>query len=215
MFTNSRELSKCTDKALKEYCEGKENCRRKVLLAALGSTQEISQHGVCCDTCPSGELPRELSFVTPLRQERQRRARPVRVVSVKVLDSLKKRLLEERAVITSSSLGYRTLGQEVILPTKCIEQICKKARHIQSINDIRLPGIRTSVVAVTAIAGHSWGHLLLTFTVFFFCLRFSHRLYRCFRSEKDSTTRSYRETSRLRFVCRVRIRKRHIQLPVT
>lgn len=148
VYTNSRELSKCTDVALKEYCEGKENCRRKVLLAALGSTQELSQpcSGVCCDSCPPGELPPELSFFTPLQLERQSRTRPVRVVSKEVGVTLRKRLLRERAVITSSTLGYQMLGQEVILPTKCIEQLCKKARYIKSIDDIRLPGIRTSLL---------------------------------------------------------------------
>ena len=38
------------------------------------------------------------------------------------------------------------IGQEVVLPTKCIDQLCKKARYIQCINDIRIPGIRTSLL---------------------------------------------------------------------
>jgi len=73
-------------------------------------------------------------------------------VSREVGVTLRKRLLRERAVITLSTLGYQMLGQEVILPTKCIEQLCKRARYIKSIDDIRLPGIRTSLLERLYIA---------------------------------------------------------------
>ena len=34
------------------------------------------------------------------------------------------------------------LGKEVVLPTKCLQIICKKARYINGENDIHVAGLR-------------------------------------------------------------------------
>ena len=42
--------------------------------------------------------------------------------------------------------GYKMLGKELVLPTKCLQLICKKARCIRTEDDIRVPGLREKFV---------------------------------------------------------------------
>ena len=54
----------------------------------------------------------------------------------------------ERENIMGSSVGYCMLGKELVLPTGCILEICKRAQYIQSQADISLvPGLRRELVS--------------------------------------------------------------------
>ena len=54
VFTDSRDMAKKEDEDLKSFCSDKENCRRSVLVKALGSREQIRlpDSGVCCDIAP-------------------------------------------------------------------------------------------------------------------------------------------------------------------
>ena len=57
IFTNSREIRTCSDEALVEFCVSKENCRRRVLLNALGSSESLPSCTSFCDVCsPTADL---------------------------------------------------------------------------------------------------------------------------------------------------------------
>ena len=77
-----------------------------------------------------------------------KRAKPhsVRRVSEATKKTLMDRLLQERKKIVSSHFGYKMLGKELVLPTKCLRLICKKARSIHTEDDIRVPGLRVNFV---------------------------------------------------------------------
>ena len=55
-------------------------------------------------------------------------------------------LLQEREKIVSSHFGYKMLGKELVIPTKCLQLICKKARSIHTEDDIHVPGLRENFV---------------------------------------------------------------------
>ena len=70
----------------------------------------------------------------------------VRRVNEATKKTLVDHLLQERQTIVSSNFGYKKLGKELVLPTKCLQMICKKARYIHSEDDTRVPGLREHFV---------------------------------------------------------------------
>ena len=141
IFTNSREIRTCSDEALVEFCVSKENCRRRVLLNALGSSESLPSGTSCCDVCsPTAEL---VSIFHPIAVGRKPRQHAVRSVSKPLAKHLKDRLLAERDVIVASDIGYRMLGKNMVLPDTCIDMLCKKAKFITQSSDIStIPGLR-------------------------------------------------------------------------
>ena len=53
LLTDARELQRCKDVGLVEFCTAKENCRRKHMLRALGSDEPVQTVNgqMCCDVC--------------------------------------------------------------------------------------------------------------------------------------------------------------------
>ena len=141
LFSHRLEVENCKDDDLKQMC-GKENCRRLTLLTALGSSEALSAlNGMCCDSCTPNALPRELAFVKP-ESRRRPRIRAVRTVSKLQEQILMDSLEQEREAIVSSSVGYMMLGKELVLPTKCLYELVRKAKYVQTAQDVKVPGLR-------------------------------------------------------------------------
>lgn len=59
VFLNS--IQKCSEQ-VKEYCISKENCRRQMMLLALGASENHPGSLPCCDSCDSLKCPSSLRF---------------------------------------------------------------------------------------------------------------------------------------------------------
>ena len=113
-------------------------------MEALGSSEVLPQsiNGMCCDMCTKENAPTMLQLIMPQQSKRYCRPRAIRRVSDITRKRLMDCLLQEREAIMSSKIGYRMLGKEVVLPSNCLKVMCKKANYVQTVNDIRVPGLR-------------------------------------------------------------------------
>ena len=146
IFNKKTDLDKCHDLQLKNLCSCKE-CHRKVLVEALGSKEVLPQATLCCDVCSKENIPTLMELIRPQPSLKKcAKSQTVRIVNEATKKTLMDRLLQERHTIVSTNFGYRMLGKEVVLPTKCLQMICKKARYINSENDIRVAGLREHFV---------------------------------------------------------------------
>ena len=158
LVTDAREVQRCKDSGLVKFCTEKENCRRRQMLQALGSDEPLQTVNgqMCCDVC-SQQCSNKCSAYTELDTleickriccKRQRKPTPVRTVSKDRSESLKQALLDEREKIIATDIGYKMLGNDLVLPMGCIVEICKRARYIQNIDDLKcIPAIREELLS--------------------------------------------------------------------
>ena len=138
LFYSRVELKKA-NKSVAEFIECSENCRRRILLSALGSPEEKQPaHIMCCDSCTSGELPAKLniipfSFVDTGNQQSVR----VRTVPKGIRDELYEALVTAREQVVSTNSGLRMLGPEVVCSDRVIHNLCTKAGRIKSVDDLK------------------------------------------------------------------------------
>ena len=147
ILTNCREIARCKDNELVGFCTGKENCRRNLLLKALGSDEHTEPQSRCCDVC-TPSTPRDADNILQTTSvKRQPRKRVVRHVSSQQFDDLKKALEIERENIILTDMGLRMLGKEIVLSTECIVDICKASKYIESETDLMsVSGLRKGLV---------------------------------------------------------------------
>ena len=115
LFYSRVELKKA-DRSVTEFVECSENCRRRILLSALGSPEEKQPARIlCCDSCTPGELPAKLNII-PLPSVNIGNQQSVCVCTVpkRVRDEFYEALVtaQEQVVITNS--GLRMLGPQVV-----------------------------------------------------------------------------------------------------
>ena len=146
VMTNARELKKTNDQDLIKFLSSKENCRRNILIQALGSTENVREppSRMCCDVCnPRAPMIFERTSTTT----RQPRRTIVRVVTKEQQEGLKKALVDEREKITQSNDAYSMLGNELVIPTGCIVEVVRRSQFIQSETDLSaIPGLRRDLV---------------------------------------------------------------------
>ena len=145
LFTNHREVSRCKDADLSAFCNSKENCRRQLLLRALGSSEAVHALNTrCCDICSLYDSE-DINIFRCLPVQRRRASRTLRG---SMCDSLKQALEQERERIVASDPGYQMLGHNLVLSNKCIMELSKHARDIHSEDDLHsFPGVRMSLVS--------------------------------------------------------------------
>ena len=73
LFFNPRQ--KNMDSVVKAFCLEGENCRRKKLLEAVGSSERIQPGNLCCDGCVGDSIPLRLQFdkTSPVQTGSKRR----------------------------------------------------------------------------------------------------------------------------------------------
>lgn len=131
-----------------QYCNlPRETCRRHYLLELLGSPIKDTENidpVKCCDNCsrviPYHQLAHILSKVKVTRKKKRCK---IRVIADSLSEALEERLKEERHRILQTSIGYQFLGEEIVCPLKSIQDLCKHATWIQSIDDVlSIGGVR-------------------------------------------------------------------------
>lgn len=124
---------------MRAYCEGKENCRRQHLLRSLGDIERLHQdRSKCCDNCTPRIMPYpKLALMIKKRSSKRKQTESHEAVlredDVKVLT---KRLVETRDSVLKGSVGLRMLGSDVVCDSVVIGEICRKAPHICSVQDM-------------------------------------------------------------------------------
>jgi len=133
---------------IKQFIGSSENCRRQFLLKALGSPEEQQPtHIMCCDSCSPGELPDHLNLV-PLPSVPAGRRKSVRVHPVPkgVCDEHYEALVAAREKVVTINSGLRMLEPEIVCSSKVISDLCKKAGHINSVDDLKcFKGLRVDL----------------------------------------------------------------------
>ena len=123
LYYNAKQKVKDTD--LIKYCDDKdkENCRRVLLLKALGDTLRYSRDASkCCDRCNHEGIPvPHLSTITcRTKSQKKRSKRPPQANSDKAIEQLKEQLIKERNKIISNSPGLMWLGPDHVCNDRVI-----------------------------------------------------------------------------------------------
>ena len=123
---------------LKSFACGTENCRRKELIASLGSEEVLATNPACCDVCTGGKIPTlRLDVLAASHSKRTYKAKPVRDIDRDMEQTLKEALLKEREKILEESVGLRILGRSFVFSEATVKDLCVKAKYIQSKEDLR------------------------------------------------------------------------------
>lgn len=141
VFFSSRQ-QKCDDQ-VKEFCTSKENCRRTMMLQALGVTETHPVTLPCCDVCDNRACPQYLNFTdTTLTNARRKRRTAVKVIDDTCKLELKAALLREVDMYIEEHPSYRMLGRDFVCPSCVIEKICSEARFFNSVDDLNIVLLR-------------------------------------------------------------------------
>ena len=134
--TNRREVAHCKDSDLVAFCESKENCRRELLLRALGSTEHLQLQSRCCDVCTPFTSTDGIDILQCFTKRRPQQRVFCQVNSIKKYPKL----------LVSSNLGFKMFGKEMVLSSDCIVEICKISKYVCSEDDLKhVYGLRKSL----------------------------------------------------------------------
>ena len=139
LFFSPRQ-QKC-DSAVREYCTSKENCRRVLILQALGVTERHPSSLPCCDACDNTLCPPALKFATNTSMRRKRRT-AVRDINDDLKIELKAALMREVDLYLENHHSYRMVGREFVCPECAIDKLCSETRFISSVEDMDIVQLR-------------------------------------------------------------------------
>lgn len=125
------------DPAVRQWCLSKENCRRRSMLRAIGSTEVLNPSTVCCDVCnffaPTPELRFEAMAENVISRAKRRRT----VVNHKDFEEqLKNDLRQEREAYMNEHPAFRMLGAEFVCSDSVIDRISSQAHYIKTEGDL-------------------------------------------------------------------------------
>ena len=141
LFFSTRQ--KKVDPIVKRFCFEKENCRRKNLLEAIGSSESVHRGNLCCDVCAEDGLPSKLQFdaIQATQISRKRRV-AAHVVSEDLKSHLKAHLVKERDMYLQVHPNFQMLGLSFICPDCVIDHICQQACFVMCEEDTDVVGLR-------------------------------------------------------------------------
>ena len=155
VIVNGRQVKNSKDVAVQTYCSigdkrNKENngvCRRKLLLHQLGDDGRLLLNpATCCDQ-GARDIP-YMDLKTALQKGKQKRKQKhpstdKKCVDEKIIEDIRLNLLAERKKLIQSSDGLQVLGEQGLCHTAIIDEICKRCKYIDSIDDIKdIHGLR-------------------------------------------------------------------------
>ena len=141
VFFSSRQ-QKCDDK-VKEFCTSKENCRRTMMLQALGVTESHPSYLPCCDVCDTTMCPQTLNFTaTTSTVARRKRRTAVKVLDDNCKSEIKAALMREVDMYIEEHPNYKMLGRHFVCHSCIIEKICSEARFFRSVDDLNIVQLR-------------------------------------------------------------------------
>ena len=131
----------------------KENCRRREMLKAIGNIQvDITNNIRCCDVCNGLDcIDPSLRFETVTNQGAviQHKRRRTRKISKQLIERLKTALLNERDKFLREHPVYRILGPVFVCPTCVVENLCKTAHSVESVDDIKsIPDLKPKLYRI-------------------------------------------------------------------
>ena len=136
------------DKTLLKFAHDQENCRRRTLVSGMGGRiDNLVRSERCCDLCTPSAIPCKgrLDVTQAGMPSKRKRRIAVRVITDNLLGSLKQRLCLERSTYIQENPCLRMVGPSFVCPDVTIDEICKQAEYISSVDDISLFGIRTDL----------------------------------------------------------------------
>ena len=136
------------DRTLSKFVHDQENCRRKTLVSGMGGrVDNIVRSERCCDLCTPSAIPHKgrLDVTQAGMPPKRKRRIAVRVITDDLLESLKQRLYRERSTYIQENTCLRMVGPSFVCPDVTIDEICKQAEYISSVDDISLFGVRTDL----------------------------------------------------------------------
>ena len=145
LIYTTKEVNTELNTQLVDFASNKENCRRQTLSHNIGSCESvIGERMLCCDVCSSGIVPYcRLRFLMKRpRVGRIKKRRCGQKLTLKQYDELLSKLTKERDNICCSSAGFSYLGPDIVCPRPVINQLCKIAKSVHTIDDIKIPGLR-------------------------------------------------------------------------
>ena len=142
MFFSPKQRLK--NKEVDGFVKNKENCRRKLLLLAIGGTYVCLERLACCDVCTSGAISTRLDLTKPGPVSRKRKSSPGNF-DQDVLSSLRARLGEERAVASRDNPDFLMLGFSFFCPDSTLDKLSTEALYIKTVDDLTAYGVRTEL----------------------------------------------------------------------
>ena len=137
---------KCSEQ-VRGYCTSKENCRRRMMLLAVGASENHPENLPCCDSCNNSKCPKSVCFesqVTSTRSKHKRRI-AVKDVNDNCMANLRAGLVKAVEEFLEEHPSFKMLGRSFICPDSVIEKICAEARFINSLEDLNIVGIRPEI----------------------------------------------------------------------
>ena len=125
---------------MNDFCTDSENCRRKNMLAIVGSKERLQPREICCDVC---NLNLSSTFIVTLQGKynvpvaKQRRHHVRRVTSEQHVLVLTTALEALRQSFLNDHTSFYMLGVDYVLPTVAIKAICEDIDYIDSAEYIR------------------------------------------------------------------------------
>ena len=143
LFYSAAEMKGTTNSTLTSVFDQKENCRRRTLLKALGSSESVTVNsGLCCDVCepvcPYKEL--EFSFVSVVSRKRTVRKRALPPTTQQ---SMEAELLAQRDALIEKNPALKIFPKSIVCPLSVIKEVCLRSRSIKSVHDFQsIPCVR-------------------------------------------------------------------------
>ena len=134
---------KC-DSTVTEYCVSKENCRRTLMLQALGVSEHHPSSLPCCDACDNTLCPQILNFVTTTSTQHKRRT-ATKDINDTLRVELKAALMREVDAYITDHPSYRMMGREFVCPECAIDKLCSEARFFRCIEDLDVVQLRPEI----------------------------------------------------------------------
>ena len=134
---STRPKCKMDDK-VRQLCEDRENCRRKKMLEAIGSTESCDGENACCDTCGVDRLVPKLKFEEsrPVNTVSRKRRCAVFTVTEDAVSTLAQALRQERDKYLDNHPNFAPFGPDCVCSNSLIDHICMQAKFISEESDL-------------------------------------------------------------------------------
>ena len=126
------------DDKIRLLCEDRENCKRKKMLEAVGSTENCDREDACCDTCGVDRLLPELKFEQsrPVNTISRKRRCAVFTVTEDAVSTLAQALRQERDKYLDNHPNFLPFGPDCVCSNSLIDHICMQAKFVSKESDL-------------------------------------------------------------------------------
>ena len=145
---------KCSDQ-VKVYFT-KENCRRQIMFRALHVAESHPHSLPCCDCCDSTNLRFECQVISRCSRRKRRTAKHEVDEACKAV--LKNALLKAVDDYLAEHTSFRMLERNFVCPECAIDEICREAHFLTSVEDLNIVGLCPELKALFIICSFCCSH---------------------------------------------------------